>query len=79
MILMFFRYVTCEKIIDIIVRSKYQKVPCPIWGEPVKEIFKFLLSKLEIKLISASKNEKIIKGCSKIAITCLSIKTLTAK
>ena len=60
--LIVFRFVTCENIMDMIVRSKYQKTPCPICGEPEKEIFKFPLKKLDNRLIIASKKEILIKG-----------------
>ena len=52
------KFVNCEKIIDIIAKSKYQKTPCPICGEPVKEILKLLLKMLDIKLNNAKKNGK---------------------
>ena len=60
--LIFFILVTCEKIINMIARFKYQKTPCPICGEPEIELVKFPLNALDIKLISASKKERLIKG-----------------
>ena len=44
---------------DIIVKSKYQKTPWPIWGEPEKDILGFLFNKLAIKPKIAS--EKVLK------------------
>ena len=42
----FLIFITCENKIDIIVKSKYQKTPCPIWGEPKKETLGLSLKKL---------------------------------
>ena len=77
--LIFFRLVTCENIIDIIVRSRYQKAPCPICGEPEKELFKFPLKKLDTRLIIASKKEIPIKGWNKSSSLYFPKKTLTEK
>ena len=56
---------TCEKSINIIVRSRYQNTPCPIWGEPDKEALKLFAKKLDTIPKSAKKNGKIIRGWSK--------------
>ena len=41
---------------------KYQKTPCPICGEPVKEKIKFLLKKLDNNPRNANENGKSTKG-----------------
>ena len=61
--LIFFISIVWEKIIDMIVKSKYQKTPCPIWGDPEKEIFGFLLNKLATSPKIAIKKGININGC----------------
>ena len=56
---------TWEKITNIIVKSKYQNTPWPIWGEPDKEVLKFWAKILEISPKIAKKNGKIIRGLLK--------------
>ena len=77
--LIFFKNITCEKIIDIIVKSKYQKTPCPICGEPENEILGLSFSKLEKSPKIAKKKGKIIKGCLKLSRLYFLKKTNTAK
>ena len=59
--LIFLTNITCEKIIDIIVKSKYQKTPCPIWGEPENEILGLSFSRLEKTPKIAKKKELLLK------------------
>ena len=59
------KWATWEKITNIIVKSKYQNTPWPIWGEPDKETLKFLANILEINPKIANRNGKIISGLLK--------------